>query len=274
MTRYWLVQIDRHYVWGLAEHRAGRTNFAPPVDRPGQEPPSEGDLVILWQMGDKDKAGAVACGRFAGPLEKSYLAVNYSEDPYFEGAGTQRLSRRIEFTHWFHATDKVTRTVLRKDPRFAEFALFKTGGAQGMNPWPLTAEQHQAILERMPPWALLTTPDVEFVVELALPTKQLDREGAAKELRSRLATAAAGDLRVDVVRADGTERDVDEFVQDFTQQPADDATLITYAVTSWGRTAYEAAVDALEELVGDPALIVDDGCDLLSVAQYFNGGSA
>ncbi|MFL4476120.1 hypothetical protein ACIPVK_19170 [Paeniglutamicibacter sp. MACA_103] len=158
MTTYWMIQVDEGTVEEISQdfvHRGNRAQHRLPANRMTMEPLA-GDPVVLWRKGSGVKAGAVALG-FIAEVVEAFHARNYRETR--QEKDTLRRSVNMVVTHLF-TEDPVLRVELKEDPRFADFTMFKRGGAQVANPWELEKEQFEAITERMPD---ATQPGFPFV---------------------------------------------------------------------------------------------------------------
>ncbi len=181
MSRTWILQMPSYEIIDLIQ--LGLVDFWPAVDGFNSTEVHSGDRVVVWQMGSGDDAGAVGLGTFIGNARHLVHPVDY-RDP--DGPTRARLSRQVRFTHWF-PDEMVLRTDLRKDPAFADFLLFKTGGARGANVKAVTDAQWRSILSRTPVWAPVSSPTQVYAVELRVATDDVSDTGARREALRRLA---------------------------------------------------------------------------------------
>lgn len=227
----WLVQMPVEEIVELSV--GGRDDFWPEVDRKGQQPPALGDEVVLWQMGPGDTAGAMGLGVFDGQ-DDIHRPRNYAESLTPK---QMRPCMRIEFTHWF-ADAPVRRTELRRDPRFANFSMFRF--AARANPWRLSDDQWDAIVERLPRWAPVDYRRHRYLVELRLASSEVDAPRAIAAARNQIVEANLPDFGLHISRADKATGDrYDHCAQD-PERAEEAAGWVTWSVEVSARTAAEA----------------------------------
>lgn len=244
MSRTWLVQMPADVIDDLT--RSGLDDFWPAVDGRSSHSVQEGDHVVLWQMGSGADAGAVGLGIFTGQPRHIPRPVSHQRP---DGPTRPRRCWQVRFTHWFPG-EMVRRTELAQDPRFQGFLLFRRGGAQGANVKAVDAAQRQAILDRTPWWAPVTSPTHLYAVQLRIPTTEASDQDACRQAHRQLAADDPRAISVQVW-AVGSTTDEDDVAE--VSAPSTSSAWVVWTHEARGRTALEA-LEVTLDLGGRTAL--------------------
>ncbi len=255
-TGIWLIQVDVETVYGLVYDLAEQVvlwedsePFWPPADRTSAVP-RVGDRLLLWQMGAGDIAGAVALGT----VEE--IDLRFHERDYHRKCDshlnlekdTPRLSVRMHFTHWFRE-DRVTRAELKEDSRFGGFVMFKRFGAVGKNPWTLTQNHWDAILERIPKWAAVDHQQKVYTVRVECDFQMDDIEDPLECFRGFLKERNFDWFGLSATTEQTPAREKDSYsIPSVEITGVDEAHLVTWTSTVVARSAQEAARIGLAKL--------------------------
>lgn len=243
--RAWLIQWHQEEVESCLLH--GSTTLGPALGRHLNEV-SDGDRVVMWVTGPKAEAGVWALGVVNGAVYEDDHQVDYGDPDSGRGL---RPTAEVEVTHLLDL-DIIERPTLMADGRFAHFTLFKRGGAQGANPWPLTDDQWQAIVERTPDWADIGRPFHPFTVRITLATPSSDEDLAIADLQDAFSNKCYDELSWDIRRVDGSTSSWECLLDPAPTEARHCSSRMTWQIEVQATTARRAFLQVFRDLRADP----------------------
>jgi hypothetical protein len=211
-----------------------------------------GDPVVLWRAGSCDESGVWALGEVSS-------GVYQSEHQRDESGKTPRPTVDVTLTHLLDDR-MIVRSILRADRTFADFRLFKRGGARGTNPHPVTAEQWAAIRERVPYPAALDRPASRYQVAIDFLITPEERAAVGAALRKRIVERRYDELSFEAARVGQATLDWEYCDAPVEVLPAANQTIAaSWTLEVEATTARRAFIEVFRRLCNDPDPTIRSG---------------